>query len=183
MCYRPCRSMYYNDVIRCTDMDFTPSLSVNPGPGARVCSGELVSSNPLSSATPGRRVGEHPGSAQVGTSVRSVTHSWFGAVAVKSAAPAGRQAGHARVRPGGADPLAGPLGGLPHLPRAPSPRSTCSGPPAGPGRWARPRASRCRVDERDYILGWRSSRTEEKPRPLEDPVGPAQLTDLLLGAT
>ena len=31
-------------------MDFTPSLSVNRGPGARVCSGEIVSSNPLSSA-------------------------------------------------------------------------------------------------------------------------------------
>lgn len=33
MCYRPCRSIYYNDVIRCTDLDFTPRLSVNRGPG------------------------------------------------------------------------------------------------------------------------------------------------------
>lgn len=43
--------MYYNDVVRCTDMDLTPSLSVNRGPGARVCAGEIVSSNPLSSAS------------------------------------------------------------------------------------------------------------------------------------
>lgn len=54
--------MYYNDVIRCTDLDFTLSLSVNRSPGVRVCSGKIVSSNPLSSAIPhqaNRRIGPH----------------------------------------------------------------------------------------------------------------------------
>ena len=64
MCYRRCRSVYANDVIRCTGTDFTLSLSVNRGFGARGWPAGIVRVNSPSRTTgaPGLTWGAvHPG--------------------------------------------------------------------------------------------------------------------------